>query len=151
MDTWPSPSQGTVDRIHPSVSRNAGGEAGRAWGGRVGITLILFRVRLERCRSPSAKSTFNGNENSLNFATAKFMSSAERSNERGGCDFISWRVMREEGWPESPFYNLSMWDEFRTSNWRSSVISLSFLMATSIFAIRAWNDNYYITFLSIVC
>lgn len=54
-------------------------------------------------RSPSAKSTFNGNENSLNYATVKFMSSAERSNKGGGGDFISWRVMCEEGWTKIPF------------------------------------------------
>lgn len=66
----------------------------------------LSRICLERSGSPSAKSTFNGNENSLNYATAKFMSSAERSNERGGCDFISWRVMCEGVGGGGPHQNL---------------------------------------------
>jgi len=81
-------------------------------GGGAGSLRFPFAYVLERCGSPSAKSTFNGNENSLNYATAKFMSSAKRSNDRGGCDFISWHVMCErEGGAESPFYNLPMWDE----------------------------------------
>lgn len=79
---------GTVDR-HISVS--IGGETRTSRRGDHPDS--PFRVFGE-IRSPSAKSTFNGNENSLNYATAKFMSNAERDNKRGGYDFISWRVMR---------------------------------------------------------
>lgn len=83
-----------LDRVAPrDGGQNTSVSIVRGETGR-GIIPIPSRVFGET-RSPSAESTFNGNENSLNYARyGEIYEQRGTSNEGGGCDFISWRVMR---------------------------------------------------------
>lgn len=99
-----------LDRVSPGDGgQNTSVSIVRGETGR-GIIPIPFHVCVcvyvfGEIQSPSAKSTFNGNENSLNYALRRNLWAARNaSNEGGGCDFISWRVMCEEGWPKFSFY-----------------------------------------------